>query len=81
MTSIEEFHGYGLDLFQKLHLSTYPVGIKYIRSAQEIPEEAIRHQVYRLCLRPAPQGELRARFSIDLLRRGSNNAYHPRVEL
>ncbi len=30
----------GNDLYHKLHLSTYPVAIKYIESTDEIPETA-----------------------------------------
>ena len=32
----------GNDLYHRLHLPTYPVAIKYIKSEDEIPEEAVR---------------------------------------
>lgn len=41
MRSIDEFQNYGEDLFHKLHLSTYPVAVKYIRSKDEIPDSAM----------------------------------------
>jgi uncharacterized protein (DUF169 family) len=42
MRSIDEFQTYGEDLFHKLHLSTYPVGVKYIRGKDEIPDGAMQ---------------------------------------
>ena len=42
MTTIEEYQKAGQELFDKLHLATYPVAIKYIKDLKEIPEDAIR---------------------------------------
>jgi uncharacterized protein (DUF169 family) len=42
LKTLEEYKGHGLDLYHKLHLSTYPIAIKYIESADEIPEGAMR---------------------------------------
>ena len=42
MQSIEAFQSCGEKLFDKLHLSTYPIAIKYIKSEAEIPNGAMR---------------------------------------
>ncbi len=42
MTSIEEYRKAGQELYDKLHLATYPVAIKYIKDLKEIPDKAIR---------------------------------------
>ncbi len=42
MKSIEEYRRAGEDLYHKLHLSTYPVAIKYIKNIDEIPEGTLR---------------------------------------
>ncbi len=42
MATIEEYQKAGQELFDKLHLATYPVAIKYIKNLKEIPEGAIR---------------------------------------
>jgi uncharacterized protein (DUF169 family) len=42
MQSIEEFLNYGESLFHTLHLSTYPVAIKYLKREDEIPANAMR---------------------------------------
>jgi uncharacterized protein (DUF169 family) len=42
MTTIEEYRKAGQELYDKLHLATYPVAIKYIKDLKEIPDKAIR---------------------------------------
>ena len=42
MRTLEDYRSYGQDLYHKLHLSTYPVSIKYIKSEDDIPETAMR---------------------------------------
>ena len=42
MQSIKEFQKYGESLFDKLHLSTYPIAIKYIKNKEEIPDGALQ---------------------------------------
>ena len=42
MATIEEYRKAGQELFDKLHLATYPVAIKYIKDIKEIPDKAIR---------------------------------------
>jgi uncharacterized protein (DUF169 family) len=42
VNSVEEFQSHGESLFHKLHLSTYPIAIKYLKYLDEIPEDAIR---------------------------------------
>ena len=39
---LEEFRELGNDLYHRLHLPTYPVAIKFIKTEDEIPKEAIR---------------------------------------
>ncbi|MBU2644706.1 MAG: DUF169 domain-containing protein [bacterium] len=39
---IKEFQEMGNDLYHRLHLPTFPVAIKYIKSEDEIPEKAVR---------------------------------------
>ncbi len=41
MDSLETYQNFGKDLYHKLHLSTYPVAIKYIENTDEIPETAL----------------------------------------
>jgi uncharacterized protein (DUF169 family) len=40
--SIEDYRKFGEDLYHKLHFSTYPIAVKYIKSESEIPDKAIR---------------------------------------
>lgn len=42
MKALGDYRGAGRDLYERLHLSTYPVAIKYIRDISEIPEGAAR---------------------------------------
>lgn len=46
MTDLIEYKKAGDDLYHKLHLSSYPVGIKYIKSVDEIPEGAMQPSVF-----------------------------------
>jgi uncharacterized protein (DUF169 family) len=39
---LEGFREIGNDLYHRLHLPTYPVAVKFIKSEDEIPKEAIR---------------------------------------
>ncbi len=41
MNTIEEYKAYGEKLYQQLHLATYPVAIKYIKTRDEIPKDAV----------------------------------------
>ncbi|MFZ2634512.1 MAG: DUF169 domain-containing protein [Desulfosalsimonadaceae bacterium] len=40
--TLEEFRELGESLYHKLHLPTWPVGITYIKTKEEIPEAAVR---------------------------------------
>ncbi len=40
--NLEAFKRLGEDLYHKLHLPTYPVGITYIKKEDDIPEQAVR---------------------------------------
>ncbi|RJP91496.1 MAG: hypothetical protein C4518_07900 [Desulfobacteraceae bacterium] len=40
--NLEEFRKLGETLYHKLHLPTWPVGITYIKTLEEIPESAVR---------------------------------------
>jgi uncharacterized protein (DUF169 family) len=42
MSNLEDYRKAGQELFDKIHLSTYPVAIKYLKDLKEIPEGAIR---------------------------------------
>jgi uncharacterized protein (DUF169 family) len=42
MITIEDYRKAGQELYDKLHLATYPVAIKYIKNLKEIPDKAIR---------------------------------------
>ena len=42
MKSLEMYQDYGADLYHRLHLSTYPVAVKYIKNTADIPEDAMR---------------------------------------
>lgn len=42
MKNLEDYKEAGKELYHRLHLSTYPVSIKYIKDISEIPEGAIR---------------------------------------
>ena len=42
LKSVNEYQKAGQEIFDKLHLATYPVGIKYIKTEEEIPEDVIR---------------------------------------
>ncbi len=46
MKTLEDFHQAGKDLFHKLHLATYPVGITYIKDVADIPEGVIRPSMF-----------------------------------
>ncbi|MBW2177848.1 MAG: DUF169 domain-containing protein [Deltaproteobacteria bacterium] len=50
---LEGFRELGNELYNRLHLPTYPVAIKFIKSEDEIPKEAIRpsagNQKWSLC--------------------------------
>lgn len=46
MTDLMEYQKAGDDLFHKLHLSTYPVAIKYIKSPDEIPKDAMQPSAF-----------------------------------
>jgi uncharacterized protein (DUF169 family) len=41
-SSIETFNSYGADLEKMMSLRTYPIGIKFLKSAAEIPQGAVR---------------------------------------
>jgi len=36
--TIEDYQCAGTEIYEKLHLSTLPVGVKYIKSEEEIPD-------------------------------------------
>ena len=42
MKKLEEYRSYGQELYHKLHLSSFPISIKYIKTEDEIPKAAIR---------------------------------------
>lgn len=42
MKNLDEFRKAGEDIYNKLHLATYPIAITYIRDEKEIPEGAFR---------------------------------------
>ena len=42
MRALGDYQQAGQDIYERLHLSTYPVAIKYIESVSEIPEGAAR---------------------------------------
>jgi uncharacterized protein (DUF169 family) len=42
LKTIDEYKTCGRDLFHKLHLSTYPVAIKYLTDAKDIPKSAVK---------------------------------------
>jgi uncharacterized protein (DUF169 family) len=42
MRTLEDYQNAGKSIYDKLHLATYPIGIKYIKSEAEIPEGSIR---------------------------------------
>ena len=42
MTELSDYRKAGVELYERLHLSTYPVALKYIREESEIPPKAIR---------------------------------------
>ena len=42
MPELEGYRKAGADLYEKLHLSTFPVAIKYIKGESEIPSRAMR---------------------------------------
>ena len=46
MKSLEDYKQEGHKLFHKLHLSTYPVAIKYSDNADQIPENAMRPSAF-----------------------------------
>ncbi len=46
MNIIEDYKACGEKLYHQLHLSTYPVAIKYIKDKDEIPENAVRPSIF-----------------------------------
>jgi len=46
MSDLTAYRDAGNDLYHKLHLSTYPVAIKYIKSKDEIPDGAIQPSAF-----------------------------------
>ncbi len=46
MKPLDEYRSRGQDLYHELHLSTYPIAIKYIESEDEIPEGAVRPSAF-----------------------------------
>jgi len=42
MQTLEDYRKAGQELYHKLHLSSYPVAIKYIKDVSEIPEGVVR---------------------------------------
>ena len=40
--NLEDYREMGNDLYHRLHLPTYPVAVKYIKSEDDIPENAVR---------------------------------------
>ena len=44
--NIEDYKACGEKIYHQLHLSSYPVGIKYIRSTDDIPEKAARPSAF-----------------------------------
>jgi uncharacterized protein (DUF169 family) len=40
--SVEDYQKAGQEIFDQLHLATYPVGIRYIKNEEEIPPESIQ---------------------------------------
>ncbi len=42
MKTLEDYRKAGQELYHKLHLSTYPIGIAYIKDVKEIPEGVMR---------------------------------------
>ena len=46
MKSLEDYKREGKNLFHKLHLSTYPVAIKYIDDTNKITENAMRPSAF-----------------------------------
>jgi len=46
MASVKDYQAAGEEIYHKLHLSTYPVAIKYIKSKDEIPEGAIQPSAF-----------------------------------
>ena len=53
MPELSDYRKAGVDLYEKLHLATYPIAVKYIRDESEIPPKAIRpsqaRQQWSLC--------------------------------
>ena len=45
MNTIEEYKTCGEKLYHQLHLSTYPVAIKYIKNIDDIPQNAVKPSV------------------------------------
>jgi uncharacterized protein (DUF169 family) len=42
MHTIEEYNACGDKIYHQLHLSTYPVAIKYINNVDDIPKNAVK---------------------------------------
>ena len=53
MPELADYRKAGVELYEKLHLATYPVAVKYIRDESEIPPKAVRpsqaKQQWSLC--------------------------------
>jgi len=53
MPELSDYRKAGVELYEKLHLATYPVAIKYIQDESEIPPKAVRpsqaKQQWSLC--------------------------------
>lgn len=49
MKSLDDYQQAGQEIYDQLHLSTYPVGLKYIKNMEEVPEGAIQ---------PSKQGKM-----------------------
>ncbi len=41
MRTLEEYRKAGISIYDRLHLQTYPVAIKYIRDLAEMPEGSL----------------------------------------
>jgi uncharacterized protein (DUF169 family) len=46
MASLDEYTSNGDKLFHKLHLSSYPIAIKYIENLDQVPEKAMQPSVF-----------------------------------
>lgn len=46
MKTLEEYRKAGTDLYNRLHLSTYPIAIKYIQDISEVPEGVMQPSAF-----------------------------------